>query len=129
MKQQLALGDFIFGVSSGTAYEQLLRRSNGGWVNVELSGAKPRSFNTGQGLETLSISGKVFGSVGMDALDDLRKMQSERKPKVMVDGMGRNLGRWKIMEVSETQRRIIDDGTALVIEFNLSLEEFIDDAS
>lgn len=129
MKKQLALGDFVFSATSGVAYEQLQRRSTGGWTNVDLVGSKPRSFNTGQGLETIALSGKVFSSVGMDALDKLRAMQAERVPKVIVDGLGRNLGRWKIMDVSETQTRIIDDGTAMVVDFNLSLEEYVDDAS
>ena len=129
MRQQLALGNFVFSVPSGVAYEQLQRRSTGGWVNVDLMGSKPRSFNTGQGPESITLSGKAFSAVGMDALDTLRAMQSERVPKVVVDGLGRNLGRWKIMEISETQRLIIDDGTAMVVDFNVSLEEFVDDAS
>lgn len=127
MRQQLALGGFVFSISAGTAYDQFQRRSSGGWVNVDLSGVKPRSFNTGQGLEVITVSGKVFGASGMDVLDQFRSMQSERVPKVMVDGTGRNFGRWKVMDVSETQRRVIDDGTALVIEFSLSLEEYVDD--
>jgi len=129
MKQQLALGDFVFSLSNKTAYEQMVRRSTGGWVSIDINNAKPRSHNTGQGLETISINGKVFGAVGMDALDKLRALQATRKPHTVVDGHGRNLGRWKIMDITETQKRIIDDGTAMVVDFNLSLEEFVGEIS
>jgi phage protein U len=129
MKKQLALGSFVFSTQDGTAYEQLQRRSSGGWINVDLMGSKPRSHNTGQGPDDITISGQVYGGAGMDVLDDLRAMQAERVPKVLVDGLGRNLGRWKIMEISETQRRVIDDGTAMVIDFSISLQEYVDDAS
>lgn len=68
MKQQLALGDFVFSLANKTAYEQLVRKSTGGWVNIDITNAKPRSHNTGQGLESITINGKVFGAEGMDAL-------------------------------------------------------------
>lgn len=129
MKQQLALGDFVFSLAEKTAYEDLVRKSSGGWVSIDITNAKPRSHNTGQGLETITISGKVFGYEGMDALDRLRKQQSTRKPQTVVDGHGRNLGQWKIMDVTETQKRVIDDGTAMVISFNVSLEEYAGEVS
>ena len=65
----------------------------------------------------------------MDALDSLRELQATRKPQTVVDGLGRNLGRWKIMDITETQKRVIDDGTAMVIDFNVSLEEFVGEIS
>lgn len=129
MKQQLALGDFVFSLANKTAYEQLVRKSTGGWVNIDITNAKPRSHNTGQGLDSITINGKVFGAEGMDALDRLRELQATRKPQTVVDGLGRNLGRWKIMDITETQKRVIDDGTAMVIDFNVSLEEFVGEIS
>lgn len=126
MKNQLSVGGFIFGLPNKTAYDQLVRRSSGGWVNVNIMNAKPLSHNTGQGPETITISGKVHGVPGMDALDSLRTLQATRKPQTVVDGPGRNFGRWKIMDVTETQSNIIDDGTALVVKFSVTLEEFSD---
>lgn len=129
MRKQLAIGSFVFSTEAGTAYEQLQRRSSGGWVSVDLMGSKPGSHNTGQGAEEITISGKVYGGAGMDVLDELRALQAERVPKLMVDGLGKNLGRWKIMDISESQSRIIDDGTAMVIDFSVTLQEYVDDAS
>lgn len=33
------------------------------------------------------------------------------------------------MDITETQKRVIDDGTAMVIDFNVSLEEFVGEIS
>lgn len=126
MKQQIALGDFVFSLANKMAYDSLVRSSSGGWVNIDITNAKPLSHNTGQGLETITIEGKVFGSPGMQSLNQLRQLQSTRQPQTLVDGEGNNLGRWKIMAVRENQKKIIDDGTALVINFSLSLEEYAD---
>ncbi|WP_268843836.1 phage tail protein [Vibrio anguillarum] len=43
---------------------------------------------------------------------------------MLTDTYGYNLGMWKFMQVSERQRRVIDDGTAMVVEFSLQLEEY-----
>lgn len=127
MQQQIVLGDFVFSVSNKTAYERLMRKSTGGWVAVDIVGTKPRSYNTGQGLETITLSGKLFGVQGMGALNRLRELQSSRQPQTLVDGHGRNLGRWKIMDITEAQQRVIDNGTAMIVGFDVALEEFTDE--
>ena len=128
MKEQLALGEFVFSLGSNITYEQLFRQSTGGWVNVDITNAKALSHNTGLGLQTINLNGKVFGGHGMTALDKLRTLQANRQPQTLIDALGNNLGRWKLMDITETQKRIIDDGTAMVIEFQLSLEEFADES-
>ena len=127
MKQQMALGNYVFSLGNKTAFDKLVRQSTGGWVNVDITNAKPLSHNTGQGLETITMTGKVYGVTGMDALDKLRALQATRKPQTLITGQGRNLGRWKINNVLETQSRIIDDGTAMIVDFSVELEEFADE--
>lgn len=125
MRQQMALGDFIFGLSTGFPYDRLERNSSGGWVDLDIISSKPKSHQTGQGLEELRLSGKALWGPAMAKLDELRAMVDGRKPFVLVDGLGRNWGRWRIDKVGESQRRIIDDGTAAVVEWTLELKEFV----
>ena len=73
MKQQMALGSFIFGLSRNFAYHQLLRKSDGGWTEIQILTSKPKSSQTGQKPETLTITGKSMYAVAMDRLDELRK--------------------------------------------------------
>ena len=125
MRQQMALGSFIFGLSSGFPYETLSRKTSGGWVDLDIISSKPMSHSTGQGLEEVRLTGKAQLAAGMTRIDELRAMADARAPLVMVDGIGRNWGRWRIDSVDEQQRRVIDDGTATLLEWTLDLKEFV----
>lgn len=121
----MALGSFIFGLSRNFAYSGLVRKSDGGWVKVDILTSKPKSSQTGQGLQSLTITGKAMYAVAMDRLDELRALQAMRVPLPLVDGIGRNWGLWRINDVTETQSDVIDDGTAMLINWSITLEEFI----
>lgn len=125
MRQQMVLGDFIFGLSRGFAYASLIHSSYGGWSNLEIIASKPQSRQNGQQLEKLSFSGTAMYAVGMQRLDELRALQDARAPLPLVDGIGRNWGLWRINSLVETQSNVIDDGTAMVVAWTLELEEFV----
>lgn len=124
MAQQMALGEFVFGLSSGFPYETLDRKTSGGWVSLDIISSKPRSHQTGQGLEELRLNGKTQWAEGMAKLDELRAMVNARVPYVLVDGIGRVWGRWRIDGVNEGQKRVLDDGTTTLLEWSLDLSEF-----
>jgi phage tail protein len=125
MRQQMVLGSFIFGLSRGFAYDTLGRVSSGGWVSLEIIAGKPKSSQTGQALGTLTFGGKAARATGMARLDELRALQAMRTPLPLVDGIGRNWGLWTIKSVDEKQANVIDDGTAMLINWTLTLEEFV----
>lgn len=125
MAQQMALGSFVFGLGSGFPYERLERKTSGGWVSLDIISSKPKSHNTGQGLESLRLSGKAQWAEGMGKLDELRAMVDARQPYALVDGVGRVWGRWRINDVTESQQRVLDDGTTSLLEWSLDLEEFV----
>ena len=125
MRQQMVLGDFIFGLSQGFAYSTLTRSTDGGWSDMAIVASKPLSRQSGQTLEKLTFGGTAMYAVGMARLDDLRALQNARAPLPLVDGVGRNWGLWRINSVVEIQSNVIDDGTAMVMTWTLVLEEFI----
>ena len=125
MKQQMALGSFIFGLSRGFAYSSFLRKSDGGWTELQILTSKPKSHQIGQKPETLTITGKSMYAVAMDRLDELRALQALRVPLPLVDGVGLSWGLWTIKSVDEKQSSVIDDGTAMVINWSVVLEEFV----
>jgi len=125
MRQQMALGPFIFGLSRGFAYDTLDRASSGGWVSLEIVAGKPKSSQVGQALETLAFGGKAARAQGMARLDELRALQALRVPLPLVDGVGLSWGLWPIKSVDEKQSSVIDDGTAMVINWSVVLEEFV----
>ncbi|MNF83559.1 Phage P2 GpU [compost metagenome] len=124
MKQQMILGDFIFGLSRNFAYSTLQRKSDGGWANIDILTSKPKSSQTGQGLQTLVIGGKSMYAQSMGRLDELRALQALRVPLPLVDGIGRNWGLWRINDLTENQSLVIDDGTAMVIDWTVELAEY-----
>lgn len=125
MRQQMVLGDFIFGLSRGFAYSSLIRNSDGGWSDLAIIASKPQSRQNGQKLEKLTFGGTAMYATGMQRLDELRALQNARAPLPLVDGIGRNWGLWRINSVVETQSNVIDDGTAMVMTWSLELEEFV----
>lgn len=125
MRQQMVLGDFIFGLSRGFAYSSLIRSTDGGWSDLAIIASKSQSRQSGQKLEKLTFNGMAMYGVGMQRLDELRALQNERAPLPLVDGIGRNWGLWRINSVLETQSNVIDDGTAMVMTWTLELEEFV----
>ncbi|AMS20518.1 hypothetical protein AYK59_10385 [Pseudomonas synxantha] len=125
MRQQMILGDFIFGLSRGFAYSSLIRNSDGGWSDLAIIASKPQSRQNGQKLEKLTFNGTAMYATGMQRLDELRALQNARAPLPLVDGIGRNWGLWRINSVVETQSNVIDDGTAMVMSWTLELEEFV----
>ncbi|MFJ4197020.1 phage tail protein [Pseudomonas sp. NPDC089534] len=124
MKHQMALGSFIFGLSRQFAYSSLGRKSDGGWTELPILTSKPKSSQTGQKPETLTITGKSMQAVAMERLDELRALQALRIPLPLIDGIGRNWGLWRINNIQETQSQVIDDGTAMVVDWTLELAEF-----
>ncbi|WP_392885832.1 phage tail protein [Pseudomonas migulae] len=124
MRQQMALGNFIFGLSRHFAYSTLARTSDGGWKTIDILTSKPKSSQTGQGLQGLTITGKSMYAMAMDRLDELRALQALRVPVPLVDGIGRNWGLWQINKISENQESILDDGTAMLIGWVIELTEF-----
>lgn len=125
MRQQMVLGDFIFGLSRGFAYSTLLRSSDGGWGDLAIIASKPQSRQNAQKLEKLTFGGTAMYAIGMQRLDELRALQNARAPLPLVDGIGRNWGLWRINALVETQSNVIDDGTAMVMTWTLELEEFV----
>ncbi len=123
MRQQMVLGDFIFGLSRGFAYSSLIRTSDGGWSDLVIIASKPQSRQSGQKLEKLTFNGTAIYATGMQRLDELRALQNTRAPLPLVDGIGRNWGLWRINSVVETQSNVIDDGAAMVMAWTLELED------
>lgn len=127
MKQMMSLGGFVFSFYQNTPYSGLTRSSDGGWVTVPRYGQKPISQNTGQALENINLTGEWYGGDAMTSMDELRALQNKRLPVLLVDGYGRNLGQWTIKKLEEKQGNIIDDATAMIVGFTVSLEEYSGD--
>ena len=125
MNSQMMLGKFVFSLGSGFAYDSLERTTDGGWVDIDIVNSKPYVHNTGQGLGQLRLRGTAFRAPAMAAMERLRTMQAARCPYSLIDALGKNWGRWRIENVIERQSHVIDDGTAMMIDWEIELKEFV----
>ncbi|SDI11392.1 hypothetical protein SAMN04488136_1687 [Vibrio xiamenensis] len=131
MRQQLILSvpsknveAFVFSVANGTEYESLSTSSQGGWVNLDIMDGKAVSQNTHEPLDSKTLKGKWFGAQGRVSIRRLREIKKLRSPVLLTDDYGYSMGMWKIMTLSDDESNVIDDGTPMVVNFTITLEEF-----
>ncbi|MBB1489362.1 phage tail protein [Oceanospirillum sediminis] len=123
MRQQLAIGDFIFSVYQDTDYETWTRTAESGIATIDRAGQHPATQRTGMPLQTISLNGQILGNTGSSKLDRLRGFIN-KEPQMVVKGDGTVLDLWTVTRVTETGNRLIDDGTALKTTFQVDLQEY-----
>jgi phage protein U len=123
----MTLGGFKFGMSTA-AYQELKRTTEYLWPSQQRFGAAPAVQSTGQGDDSISLSGVIYPewNGGTGQLDDLRSLAADRQPLTMIDGRGNVLGEWAIEKVEEGQGVFAQAGVARKQEFTLSLKKFGD---
>jgi phage protein U len=123
----MTLGGFKFGMSTA-AYQELKRVTEYLWPSQQRFGAAPAVQATGQGDDSISLSGVIYPewNGGTGQLDDLRSLAADRQPLTMIDGRGNVMGQWAIEKIEEGQGVFAQAGVARKQEFTLSLKKFGD---
>ena len=127
------LGEFVFGIDTA-AFQELQSVSSYRWQAQNRIGRKPAQQNTGQGADTINLSGVIYPHWrgGMAQMEVLRSMAANGEPLALIyafETIGQYCGRWCITEIRDTRTIFFDDGTPRKIEFDISLIEYGDDAS
>lgn len=125
------LGPFMFGIGTA-AFQQLQRVSTYKWVAQERVGRKPAQQNTGQGADTITLSGVIYPHYygGLGQIKAMRDMAETGRPMQLVyafEVVGQFAGQWCITEIKETRTVFFADGTPRKIEFDLTLVEYGED--
>jgi phage protein U len=123
----IALGEFRFAMSTA-AYQTLERESEWRWPATDVVGVRPMAQYVGPGEDTIRLSGVVyphFGGAGLGQIDAMRAEADKGVPLRMVDGTGRNWGRWAITSVRENQTVFWSNGSPRSQEFQVCLK-FVD---
>jgi phage protein U len=126
------LGAFQFGLDTA-AFRELQRASTYRWQAKDRIGRKPAQQNTGQGADTITLSGVIFphwrGGIGQMEL--LRSQAAAGTPLPLIyafETVGQYCGRWCVTGIEETRSIFFEDGTPRRIEFRLTLVEYGEDA-
>lgn len=121
----MQLGGYQFSVNTA-AYQDLRRSSEYRWKNQERVGQLDALQYTGQGSDTITLSGVVFPGYkgGTGQLDAMRAQAGTGQPLLLVDGQGFIHGRWVIEKIDEQQAVFARAGVPRRQQFSLQLRKY-----
>ena len=123
----MILGDFEFKIDTA-AFQTLERRHRQNKAVLGRVGRKSASQHINTELGSIKLSGFILPhwKGGWSQMDRLRAMADSGDPFTLIDGMGRNWGRWDIIEVGEKDGDYLG-GAPLRIDFDITLQEYGED--
>jgi phage protein U len=121
----MQLGVYQFSVNTA-AYQDLRRSSEYRWKNQERVGQLDALQYTGQGSDTITLSGVVFPGYkgGTGQLNAMRAQAGTGQPLLLVDGQGFIHGRWVIEKIDEQQAVFARAGVPRRQQFSLQLRKY-----
>lgn len=125
----MALGTFRFGLPTA-AYQQLQRTNTYRWPEQQRMGREPALQFSGPGSETIELEGVIFPHFkgGLGQVDAMRTEAGKGKPLLLIDGQGKQWGKYCILEIRETQTPFAQGGIPLKQQFSLRLVRYGEDA-
>jgi hypothetical protein len=124
----LSLGRFRFSIATA-AYDTLTRSVEYRWQPVDRIGRAPAMQFLGQGADTIDLDGTIIpqSGAGLDQVEAMRREADLGTPLTLTAGTGAALGRWVILNVTETGSRFMSRGEARKQTFALRLQAYGED--
>jgi len=129
---QMIIGDYIFSLPTAE-YDALNRKQSWRWVERKRLNRKPALQFQGANLSEVVLSGTIHvedsdHTAQQEAMmDEASKGQPLNMLSLTSDGIGRWFGRWVILDVSFNETDIHGNGSALTVQFSMTLKEYGDD--
>jgi len=126
----MMLGSYYQFTLSTAAYQGLRRAAEHRWPAQERIGRAPARQYVGPGAETIDLEGTVYPYFrgGMGQVAGMRDIAGLGRPLRLVDGRGKNWGRWCIERIEETHTVFDGNGDPRRIDFRLTLGRYGEDA-
>lgn len=128
-RAMLVLGDFVISLANENEYEQLTRNIESGWKETPRFGGKPLLFHHSKPLKRITISGKWLLGNGIKHSEKFEQLIDSEEPLLLSNGAGKNLGRWVVKSFQADESRHLDDGTPLVMRYNVDIMEYPNDTN
>ena len=118
----MSLGLFVFERATMLP-DELQRSTSWNHASSDRVGARPAYQFLGPGEETITIPGKLVPELGgrLGAIDTLREMAATGEDHQLVEGTGLVFGSFRITQLDDTRRSLIDNGAPRIVDFTLSL--------
>jgi phage protein U len=134
---QMKLGDFQFAVSAAS-FEKLSYDSSYRWESkaAPTADVSPLMQYNGPGERSLNIEGTIYPQLVKNGLKQVEMMRAEAGkgqalPLCYIEtggsensGVGRILGKWCIVNISEQRCIFLADGNPRMITFSMSLKAY-----
>lgn len=123
---------FYFNLSTA-AFDKLARDTQYSWAPQQRLGLRPALQFTGQGAETLTLSGTIAPllGAGIGQVEKLREMARLSVPLSLSRSTSgpdeQLLGNWCITRITENQSALLNDGSPRSQEFTLEFTRYGDD--
>ena len=124
----MSLGSFQFELET-LAHQKLVYSQSWRWPEQARITRDSALQYVGRNPGEIDLDGVIYPTYKgkLSDIETLRSLADEGKPKLLVDGMGRVLGKWVIVEVGDTRTVFVDDGRARKIEFRIKIKYYGED--
>lgn len=132
----MQLGEYQFSVSKAS-FNKINYESNYRWEPKEAptSNSPPLMQYIGPGERSMTINGTIYPQLIKDGLEQINQMRAQAENKKMLPlvyvegkgkskGLGRILGKWCILSISEERTLFLPDGNPREINFTIQLKSF-----
>lgn len=121
----MALGVFQFSIQTAV-YQELNRHTEYKWPSQHRFGKRPSSQFVGKGEDTITLPGVIYPEYrgGFQQIERMRLLAGLGKPLMLVDGLGKIMGRWVIESIDEKQTLFAAFGAPRKMEFTVALRKF-----
>lgn len=121
----MKLGNFQFSLPTA-AYQELEERHAWRWNKQGRLGRKPAHQYVGPDSGTIDMSGTIYPHFrgGLGQIKTLKAEGDKGEPLLMVDGFGKDWGKYCMLELSSKKTFFLANGIARKIEFSISLIEY-----
>jgi phage protein U len=123
------LGQYQFSVDNAAA-DSLSRTKNYRWQAQNRLGRDPSQQYIGPGKTSIQIQGTIYPHFrgGLGQIDSMKAEAQDGKALDLVDGRGKNLGKFVIKSIQDTEKKFVMD-IPRQIDFSLVLESYGQDRS
>lgn len=135
----MRLGDFIFNTET-TNFQTTTERYSWDWNERAKLFGEDSLRNSGRKAPTKTLSGTVYHVFGLDlsvattinnlfgnqSLEQLKLMGDSGEAYSLFDGIGRNLGKWVIIDLNINKNKFNSLGIGIKQDFTLELKQDID---
>ncbi len=127
----LSLGSVTFSMDR-LAYDNLALSQSYRWPAQARITRDPALQFMGRDTGEIELDGIIYPSFKHGKLSDiesLRALADQGKAQLLIDGLGRNWGKWVITAISDARSLFADNGQARKLTFKLSLKQAGNDGS